>query len=127
MGIASLILGIIGIVISWIPIIGLISFVLVIIGLILGIIDVSKKTKTKEKKGVGIAGIVVCSVAIPIIVFMTITTIGTLIFLIAGDGILDSTIEMQQQLNETSYYEDVSLNEYYESYYNILDSYDYGI
>lgn len=58
MGIAALILGIISIIIGFIPLCGAVAFVPAIIGLILGIVDASKKSKTGEKKGVSIAGIV---------------------------------------------------------------------
>jgi hypothetical protein len=58
--VASLVLGIIGVVLSLIPIINNLSFVLGAIGLILGIIGIAKH----NKKGLGIAGIILCAVAI---------------------------------------------------------------
>lgn len=67
MGVAALILGIISIIIGFIPLCGSIAFIPAIIGLILGIVDTVQKSKKGEKKGTSIAGIVLSSVAIVII------------------------------------------------------------
>ena len=67
MGIAALILGIISIIIGFIPLCGSIAFVPALVGLILGIVDTVKKSKNGEKKGVSIAGIVLSALAIIII------------------------------------------------------------
>lgn len=69
MGVASLILGIISIIIGFIPLCGSIAFLPALIGLILGIIDIVKKNKTEEKKGQSIAGIILSVIAIVCIVF----------------------------------------------------------
>lgn len=67
MGIASLILGILSIIIGFIPLCGAIAFVPAIIGLILGIVDTVAKSKKGEKKGMSITGIVLSAIAIVII------------------------------------------------------------
>ena len=64
MSIASLILGIIGIITAFTIIIAPLGFILVVVGLILGIVDVVKKGKTGGKKGIGIAGIVICAIMV---------------------------------------------------------------
>lgn len=69
MGIASLVLGIISIIIGFVPLCGAIAFLPALIGLILGIIEIVKKSKSNEKKGMAIAGIVMCAVAILVIFF----------------------------------------------------------
>lgn len=69
MGIAALILGIISIIIGFIPLCGSIALLPAIIGLILGIVDTVLKSKKGEKKGVSIAGLVLSAIAIVIIVF----------------------------------------------------------
>ena len=69
MGIAALILGIISIIIGFIPLCGTIALLPAIIGLILGIVDTVLKSKKGEKKGISIAGIVLSAIAIVIIVF----------------------------------------------------------
>ena len=85
MGIASLVLWIIGILTSWIPFIGLVSFILVVIGLVLGIIDLHNKTKANEKRGVSIAGVVVNAVGIPITIITTAIITFVMLLVIADD------------------------------------------
>ena len=67
MGVAALILGIISIIIGFIPLCGAVAYLPALIGLILGIVDTVKKSKTGEKKGVSIAGIILSALAIIII------------------------------------------------------------
>lgn len=69
MGVAALVLGIISIIIGFIPFCGAIAFVPAIIGLILGIIDIVQKSKKKEPKGMAIAGTILTGLAIVIISF----------------------------------------------------------
>ena len=69
MGIASMIVGIISLLLGFIPICGAIALIPAIVGLILGIVDTVLKTKKGEKKGMSIAGIITCSIAIIIILF----------------------------------------------------------
>lgn len=64
MGVASLVLGIISVIIAFIPLCGSIAFIPAVVGLILGIIDTVKKSKAKEKKGISIAGLVLSALAI---------------------------------------------------------------
>jgi len=73
MGIAALILGILSILLSFIPGCGLIMvFLPALIGLILGIVDVVKKSKSGGKKGLGIAGIILNVLAIIISIVSTV-------------------------------------------------------
>lgn len=67
MGVASLVLGIVSVIIGFVPICGTIAFIPAIIGLILGIVDIVKKSKSQEAKGLAIAGTVLSSIAILII------------------------------------------------------------
>lgn len=50
MGIAALVLGIVSIIVSFIPFCGLIGLLPALIGLILGIVDVVKKSKVENQK-----------------------------------------------------------------------------
>lgn len=68
MGIASLVIGIISFILGFVPLCGIIALVPAIVGLILGIVDAVMKSKSGEKKGMAIAGIVLCSVAIVFII-----------------------------------------------------------
>ena len=77
MGTASLILGIVSLVIGFIPLLGVIAIFPAIAGLIVGIIDTTKKNKTNEKKGQSIAGIVTSAIAIALIVFWIFIVAGT--------------------------------------------------
>ena len=72
MGVAALVLGIVSIIVAWIPLCGSIAFVPAVIGLILGIIDTVQKSKKGEKKGISIAGIILNAIAI---IFITVYTI----------------------------------------------------
>lgn len=69
MGIASLILGIISLIIGFVPLCGSIALLPAIIGVILGIIDISKKSKTGEKKNQSIAGLIMSAIAVVVIIF----------------------------------------------------------
>lgn len=101
MGIASLVLGIISIVIGLIPFCGMIAIVPAIIGIILGIVDVVKKSKEEKAKGVSIAGIVLSAFAVIFIIFW--------VFVLASDttttntinnSVTNSTINESESLNK---------------------------
>jgi len=62
MGLAAMIIGIIAVVLGFIPFCGFFA---------LGIVDVSKKSKAKQPKGQGMAGIVLNAVAIVVILVWT--------------------------------------------------------
>lgn len=111
MGIASLILGIISLSMGWIPFICFIMFALAIVGLILGAVEVAKKSKIEEgKKGIGIAGLVISALAIPMIIISSIISIGVVIAVINEPELYDET------------YDNYEFNEdYWQDYYrNIL-------
>lgn len=118
MGIASLVLGIIGILTSWIPFIGLVSFILVVIGLVLGIIDLHNKTKANEKRGVSIAGVVVNAVGIPITIITTAIITFVMLLVIADDeGLKEITEDTIRDIyNERVWRDEI---------YDIYDDYDY--
>lgn len=69
MGVAALILGIISLIIGFIPFCGMIAFVPAVIGLILGIVEIVSKSKKSEPKGMGIAGLVLSALAILIMIW----------------------------------------------------------
>ena len=71
MGIAALVLGIISIIVGFIPFCGMIAYIPAIVGIILGIVDLVKKSKTGENKVISIVGIILSGVAILIITFWT--------------------------------------------------------
>ncbi len=64
MGIAALVIGIISLLIAWIPCIGMIALFPAGVGLILGIIDIIICASKNKPKGMGIAGTICCAVAI---------------------------------------------------------------
>ena len=72
MGVASLVLGIIGLLLSFIPVVGFFGVVLAIIGLVLGIVDLVKKKKAEEKYGKALAGIICSGIAIVIVILYTV-------------------------------------------------------
>ena len=71
MGIASLILGIVSIIFGWIPFVSFLGLILSVVGLILGIVDTVKKSKAGQGKGVSIAGLIICAIAVVITVYMS--------------------------------------------------------
>lgn len=78
MGVASLVLGIISVIVGFIPLCGTWALVPAIVGLILGIVEAVKKSKAKEPKGKAIAGIVCSAIAI-VIIFVWTAIIGATI------------------------------------------------
>lgn len=104
MGIAALILGIISIIIGFIPLCGSIALFPAIIGLILGIVDTVLKSKKDEKKGISIAGLVLSAIAIVVIVFW--------VFVF---GIAASSVDTNELDQATENYL-TSLNEMYDVY-----------
>lgn len=71
MGLVAMIIGIVAVILGFIPFCGMIALVPAIIGLILGIVDVTKKLKAKQPKGQGMAGIVLNAMAIIVILLWT--------------------------------------------------------
>lgn len=90
MGLASLILGIISLVMSFIPGVGIIFCVTAIVGIILGIISLCKKMD----KGKSIAGIITSSIAIVITVLYI---IGLVIILSGDNGIIERAIKTREE------------------------------
>jgi hypothetical protein len=86
MGLAAMIIGIIAVVLGFIPFCGYFALLPAIVGLILGIVDVTKKSKAQQPKGQGMAGIILNAVAIVVIL------VWTLIFAAGGVAAID-TIE----------------------------------
>lgn len=96
MGIAALVLGIIGLIISLVPACNVIMFVPCLVGLGLGIADIAVKSKRGQPKAMGIVGTVLNGVALLIIVIWCLF----LGFLIVSDPtILD---DLQNSIEEVS-------------------------
>lgn len=112
MGIASFVLGIISLVMGWIPFICWITLMTAIIGLILGIIDTIQKSKTNDKnKGFGIAGLVTSAISIPIIFVMSIVSIAIIVE--EPDSVVDSYYDDYYYDYD---YDDDWLEEWYDNY-----------
>ncbi len=92
MGVAALVLGIISIIVGFIPFCGAIAFVPAVIGLILGIIDIVQKSKKKEPKGMAIAGTILTGLAIVIISFWL------FVFGVAANGTADYITNHQNEI-----------------------------
>ena len=71
MGLAAMIIGIIAVVLGFIPFCGYFAILPAIVGLILGILDVKKKSNAQQPKGIGMAGIVLNAVALIVILLWT--------------------------------------------------------
>lgn len=68
MGVAALVLGIVSLVISFIPLCGTWALIPAIVGVVLGIVDWVKKKKEDAPKGKAIAGTICSGIAIIVIV-----------------------------------------------------------
>ncbi|HOZ54542.1 MAG TPA: hypothetical protein PK993_00630 [Clostridia bacterium] len=68
MGIASFVIGIIALIIGFVPYCGIIALAPAIIGLILGIVDLVGNNKSGKNNGMSIAGLVLCALSITIII-----------------------------------------------------------
>lgn len=64
MDIASLVLGIIGVIFSFIPFCNIISIIICIVGLVLGIVSLVLKAKAGNPKGMAIAGVVLNAIGL---------------------------------------------------------------
>jgi len=112
MGIASFVLGIISIVMGWIPFICFLTLMTAIIGLIFGIIDTIKKSKTNDKnKGFSIAGLIISAISIPIILIMSLVSIAIIVDDTEPDDIYNRYYD--------DYYDDDDdwLDDWYDQYY----------
>ncbi len=98
MGIAALVIGIIALVCGFIPLCGWFAFLPAIIGLILGILDVKNKSKAKQPKGMGMAGVVLNAVAILVILLWTLVIGAGAVVTI--DQIQDFNVPPIEQVNE---------------------------
>lgn len=107
MGVAALVLGIISLIIGFIPFCGMIAFVPAIIGVILGIVEIVNKSKKSESKGMGIAGLVLSVLAIVIMIWW---------LFIAGVGL--SNLDVNELANQV----ETNMNNYT---YNDYDEYDF--
>ena len=67
LGIASMVIGIVSAVFGFIPFCGTWALIPAIVGLVLGIIDLVQKGKTQQPKGMALAGVILCAVAIIVI------------------------------------------------------------
>jgi len=93
MGLAALIIGIVAVVLGFIPFCGYFALIPAIVGLVLGIVDVKRKSKTQEPSGKGKAGIVLNAAAIIVIL------VWTLIFAAAAPTIRESIEKAVEEAN----------------------------
>lgn len=107
MAIASLVLGIVSIILGFVPFCGTIAIVPAIVGAILGIVVIAKKQpevkegeeSPKSQKGLAIAGLVMCIIAILVISYY-------LLVISAGVAMFGSELEnAARQLNNIDFNE----------------------
>lgn len=103
MGVAALVLGIVSVIIGFIPFCGAIALLPAIIGVILGIIDIVSKKKKQESIGMSVTGLVLSSIAVIVILFW--------VFIF---GVAVSTADMNELTNSLQN----SIDSYNTTYYN---------
>ena len=95
MGLAAMIIGIVAVVLGFIPFCGYFALIPAIVGLVLGIVDVKRKSKTQEPSGKGKAGIVLNAAAIIVIL------VWTLIIAVAAPTLRESVEKVIEDANIT--------------------------
>ena len=100
MGVASLVLGILSILICWIPCVNYLAFVPAVIGVILGIVDTVKKSKSGEKKGMAIAGLILSAVAV-VIIFLWTVIFGAAVSTVDGNELNSVFENISRSINES--------------------------
>ena len=98
MAVASLVLGIVSLIIGFIPFCGSIALLPAIIGFILGIVSIVLNKKKGDKIGMGVAGLVLSIIATIVIIFW--------VFIAVGLGIVESQNSRTYTIrsNSSSYY-----------------------
>ena len=129
MAVASLVLGIVSIIIGFIPFCGVIAFVPAVVGLILGIVALVKANKPvevvegveppKSKKGLSIAGIILSGIAVVVILFWNIVVAG---LLAAGTQAVGEAVssELGTSLEELAEMDEDEVNAALTDYFNQL-------
>lgn len=104
MGIASLVIGIIAVLLGFIPFCGIIALIPAIVGVILGIVDWVKKSKQGQPKGMSIAGTILSIIAVVIIIAW---------YALAGMSVLSAANEIGNAIESTDWNEVSSYSSYY--------------
>ena len=97
-----MVLGIIAIVFAFVPCVGWLALVPAIVGLVFGIVELVQKRNAETTKGYGIAGVVLNSVAIVVIVIWTLLFM-TLLKESINEGIREFKNELNDQLNDRDF------------------------
>lgn len=85
LGIASLVLGILGVLTAWIPIVGFVAWIFAPLGLIFGFISVGKPAA----KGLAIGGLITSGIAL-VICIAWVVGVGAIVNQAQQDGLLDN-------------------------------------
>lgn len=104
MGVASLVIGIIAVLLGFIPFCGIIALIPAIVGVVLGIVDWVKKSKQGQPKGMSIAGTILSSIAVVIIIVW---------YALAGILGLAAVNEIGNAIESTDWNEVSSYSSYY--------------
>ncbi len=111
MGIAALVLGIISLILGFVPFCNIFALIPAIIGLILGIIDLVKKKKASEKFGISLAGLICSAIAIVIIIFYCVL-LGFIVAVGAKEVEKTDWNEVNEMFNETKKSWNIEINEF---------------
>ncbi|MBQ4480830.1 MAG: hypothetical protein IJJ33_08750 [Victivallales bacterium] len=68
MGVASLVIGIIAVILGFIPCVGQFAFIPAVLGIILGAVGIASAKKNNQPKGTAVAGLVLNIIAVAVIV-----------------------------------------------------------
>jgi len=113
MAIAALVIGIISLILGFIPLCNIIMVVPAIVGLILGIVALVKSKKPegeeKSKKGMSLAGVIINAIALIVIIVWNVIVIG---FAASNGGnALNALNDTLSNYNYTDYNSDYNYND----------------
>lgn len=101
MGVAALIMGILSIVVAFIPCLGLLAFFTAIVAIILGAIGISQASRADAPKGLGIGGLVTGALALLISIAQIVFFAGfSRNFDVIGDRIEEALKEVEKDIRE---------------------------
>lgn len=125
MGVAALILGVISIILSFIPIVRIIAFLPALVSIILGIVELASKRKNKRKSD-SIVGIVLSGIAVLVMIFHFV--VGIFFGIIASGSIIENMFnDITDELKHPYIYEEHYRNNYdfrYNDKYNEFEEFD---
>lgn len=78
LGVAALVLGILAILLAFIPILGFVAYPLAIVGIILGLVGLGRVRKGRASRGITVAGLIASVVGLVLVIVSTVIYVGAI-------------------------------------------------